>query len=269
MLKISGLLAVCLTHDRVQIDLQYSESPRGYSRYIHFLQTPTVSNTGACDRQAVVKIDFSGPFKGAELTLYYGKLPRSWTLDISDSPTGDGFGGDDGTTSNMAEVQILNRQMRIYGNMLPGYMDATSDGGLLIKVIDGFATKGSKAVISITDERLKWSRGKIDDYLDSKFLFTLSGQKPLFGEIEHDVYIGFNRVVAGNYRNGSGLCAVDVRLIKSPAFLTSRTYIMNNNYIPRNVRQLILWPSLYVFFTTNHGGNFREQMRSTMVYQQG
>lgn len=215
LFSIVGLVPLCLTNDRVQIDLQYAESPRGYSRYIHFIQTPTKSVTGACDRQAVVKIDFSGPFKGAELTLYYGKSPRSWTLDISDSPTGDGFGGDDGTTSNMAEVQILNRQMRIYGNMLPGYMDATSDGGLLIKVIDGFATKGSKATISLSDERLKWSRGKIDDFLESKFLFTLNGQETLFGEVDHDVYIGFNRVVAGNYRNGSGLCHVDVKLIKN------------------------------------------------------
>ena len=36
----------------------------------------------------------------------------------------------------MAEIQIFNKQMRIYGNSLPGYLDATIDGGLLLKVVD-------------------------------------------------------------------------------------------------------------------------------------
>lgn len=205
-------LATCRQDHVVQIDLQRA-IVRGYSPYISFLQSPTLTNTGACDSQSVVKIDFSGPFKGAELTLHYGKSPRLWTLDISDSPTGDGYGNDDGTTSNMAEVQILNRQMRIYGNNLPGFMDATSDGGLLIRTIDKFATKGSKATITISDERIDWSRGKIKDYLESKFLFTLNGQEPLYGSVEYDVYFGFNRVVAGNYRNGSGLCSVSLKLL--------------------------------------------------------
>jgi len=205
-------LAVC-KQDHVVIDLQRS-IVRGYSPYVSFLQSPTWINIGTCDSQAVVKIDFSGPYKGVELTLHYGKSPRLWTLDISDSPTGDGYGNDDGTTSNMAEVQILNRQMRIYGNNLPGFMDATSDGGLLIRTIDKFATKGSKASLTISDERLDWSRGKIKDHLESKFLFTLNGQEPLYGKKEYDVYFGFNRVVAGNYRNGSGLCLVNLKLLK-------------------------------------------------------
>ena len=198
----------------VQIDLQRGVV-RGYSKYISFVKHPSFSS-GRCDSQAVIKIDFSGPYKGAELVLHYGKSPRLWTLDISDSKTGDGYGGDDGTTSNMAEVQIHNRQMRIYGNMLPGYMDATSDGGLLIKTIDGFVTKGSKATINISDEKLEWARGKIKDFLQSKFLFTLNGQQTEYGEVDYNVFIGFNRVVAGSFRNGSGLCSVNIKLISFP-----------------------------------------------------
>ncbi|XP_052223870.1 signal peptide, CUB and EGF-like domain-containing protein 1 isoform X2 [Dreissena polymorpha] len=198
----------------VHIDLQRA-IVKGYSPYIHFLQTPSLSN-GSCASQAVVKVDFSGPYRGLELDLDYAKNPRLWTLDITDSPTGDGYGGDDGNTSNMAELQILNRQMRIYGNSLPGYMEAISDGGLLIRTIDDFASKGSKANIKISDERIDWSRGKIKDFLSSKYLFTLNGQTPQYGDVEYDVYFGFNRVVAGNYRNGSGLCSVTLRLLTYP-----------------------------------------------------
>lgn len=199
----------------VQIDLQRS-IVRGYSPYVHFIQSPTWASRSQCSAQAVVKIDFSKKYQGAKLLLHYGRSPRLWTLDISDSPTGDGYGNDDGTTSNMAEVQIHNRQMRIYGNTLPGYMDASSNGGFLIRTIDGFVNKNSKAILDVSDERLQWTRGNIHDFLESKFLFTLNGQETLYGDVEHDVYIGFNRVVAGNFRNGSGLCSATIQLYSSP-----------------------------------------------------
>lgn len=195
----------------MQIDLDRA-IVRGYSNVVSFIQSPVRVSKTQCSVQAVVKIDFSRNYQGAKLLLHYGRSPKLWTLDISDSPTGDGYGNDDGTTSNMAEVQIHNRQMRIYGNTLPGYMDASSNGGLLIKTIDGFVSKNSKAILDISDERLQWSRGNINDFLESKFLFTLNGQETLYGEIEHNVYIGFNRVVAGNFRNGSGLCSATIQL---------------------------------------------------------
>ena len=208
----------------VQIDLQRS-IVRGYSPYVSFIQSPTWATRAPCSAQAVVKIDFSRKYQGAKLLLHYGRSPRLWTLDISDSPTGDGYGNDDGTTSNMAEVQIHNRQMRIYGNTLPGYMDASSNGGLLIRTIDGFVTKNSKAILDISDERLEWTRGNINDFLESKFLFTLNGQDTLYGDVEHNVYIGFNRVVAGNFRNGSGLCTATIQLYTFPGNKYSRTSI--------------------------------------------
>ena len=80
-----------------------------------------------------MRIDLSGPYKSARFTLTYER-PRLWTFDLSDSPYGDGYGNDGGYTSNMAEAHIYNRQLRIYGNNLPGYMDASIDGGLLLKV---------------------------------------------------------------------------------------------------------------------------------------
>lgn len=166
-----------------------------------------------CSVQSVVKIDFTGPFSSARFQLYYSR-PRMWTLDISDSPFGDGYGGDNGTTSNMAEAHIYNKQLRIYGNNLPGHLDAAIDGGLLLKVVDNFAKREQEAVIDISDERIDWVHDGKKSHIESKFLFTISGQNTTYGRPEYSVYAAFNRVIAGKYREGSGLCRVVITLLK-------------------------------------------------------
>ena len=184
---------------------------RGYSGYVTFLTAPKPSDNRKCDAQAVVHIDFSGPFKSAKFSLEYDR-PKLWTLDITDSPTGDGYGDDNGTTSNMAETQIFNKQMRIYGNNLPGYLDATIDGGLLLKVVDDIVQKGQKVNIEIGNERIEWYEKETKQTIESRFLYTLDGQNTTYGEIDYDIYVGLNRVVGGNYRTGSGLCKAVITL---------------------------------------------------------
>ena len=214
VLYIAGIIQIYgygFSNNFVEIDLRYG-IVKGYSPYISFVSTPTTTPDRLCNGQAVIKMDFSGPYKGAKLLLDYGESPRLWTLDISDSPTGDGFGGDNGTTSNNAETQIHNRQLRIYGNSLPGYMEASTNGGNLMKVVDNFVKKGSKVSLDISDERVEWIQGRKRDYMESEFLFTLSRQATLFGRMEQDVFVGFNRVVRAPHRHGSGLCRVTISL---------------------------------------------------------
>lgn len=208
----------CLDDNYVHINLK-SGVVRGYSPFISFLTSPVTSPGSRCDKQVVLRIDFSGKYHGAKFFLDYSEPPRFWTLDISDSPTGDGYGGDHGTTSNMAETHIHNKQLRVYGNDLPGHMDASSNGGLLIHTTDNFVKRGSRVKLDISDERIQWKSGKIKDFLESKFLFTLNGQEPLYGIKDNFLYVGLNRVVAGNYRNGSGLCDVTISLYSFPGTL--------------------------------------------------
>ncbi len=197
----------------VEIDLRHG-IVKGYSQYISFLKSPNPTlNPSDCSAQAVVKLDFSGPYDRARFTLAYD-TPRLWTLDISDSPFGDGYGGDNDSTSNMAETQIFNRQLRIYGNSLPGYLDASIDGGLLLKVVDNVVKKHRRLSIDVSDERVDWRTRKQREFIESKFLYTLSGQNTSFGEKDYDVYAGFNRVVSGPFRHGSGLCEVTITLFQ-------------------------------------------------------
>ncbi|ELU05578.1 hypothetical protein CAPTEDRAFT_195743 [Capitella teleta] len=208
------LLWMCwptIQRQQVSLDLRHG-IVKGYSDYISFLTTPQPSWTKRCDAQAVVRIDFSGSFNRAKLSLEYDR-PRLWTLDVSDSQHGDGYGGDNGTTSNMAETHIFNRQLRIYGNSLPGYLDATIDGGYLLKIVDNVVNTDKKVTLDISDEKIEWSIGGGEkQFIESKFLYTLSGQNTTFGDKDSDVYAGFNRVVAGNFRFGSGLCRVTITL---------------------------------------------------------
>jgi serine/threonine protein kinase len=42
--------------------------------------------------------------------------PKGWTFHVSDSPTGNGFGGDRGTHSNDAELHITGQTLLLYGS---------------------------------------------------------------------------------------------------------------------------------------------------------
>ena len=184
----------------------------GYSKSISFLATPEVSpRNRRCDRQAVIRIDLSGPFTAVRFALEYDR-PRLWTLDLADS-FGDGNGGDNGTTSNMAETQVYNRQFRVYGNSLPGYLEQSVDGGHLLKVADNVVGKKDRMVVEIADETVQWiPRHGYKQMIESKYLYTLNGQNTTYGEKDYYVYAGFNRVVATPARSGSGLCRVNITL---------------------------------------------------------
>ena len=101
--------------------------------------------------------------------------------------------------------------MRIYGNALPGHRDASIDGGSLLKIVDGVVSrKYSKLVIDASDERIEWrARDDRKQFIESKFLFALSGQN---GSRQRSLYIGLNRVIASDFRSGSGLCRAVITL---------------------------------------------------------
>ena len=200
--------------ERMSIDLR-TGLIEGQEDYIKVLVEPKRSPTyGSCDGQAVLKISFTGPYRLARFFLDYSETPRNWTLDISDSPGGDGMGGDGDITSNMAELQIRDKQMRIYSNGLSGYASETLNGGLLLKIVDGIVDTGSKLKMEISDQKVKWNNRKSrKGLIESKYLFTLNGQIPEWGEMDNEIYVGLNRVPASTSRTGSGLCRATIIML--------------------------------------------------------
>jgi hypothetical protein len=204
------LSAVVSTEKQVvELDLRYG-IVKGYSPHVSFIHPPRPSYSKRCDTQAVIKVDFSGPFKSAKFNLDYADRPRLWTFDVSDSPDADGYGGGYENTSR-AEVQIFNKQMRIFSNSLPGYSEVTINGGYLMKVVDNIVRKGIKQMIEVSHERLEWTHGDYKTFIESKFLFELNGQSRDPKRPDY-LYAGFNRVVAGDFRSGTGLCRVVITL---------------------------------------------------------
>lgn len=69
-----------------------------------------------------------------------------------------------------------------------------------------------KFVLEVSDERIEWRVKNRRQFIESKFLYTLSGQNTTHGRPDRYVYVGFNRVVAGDFRSGSGLCRAMITL---------------------------------------------------------
>lgn len=107
-------------------------------------------------------------------------------------------------------AQVFNEQMRIYGNDLPGHRDVSIDGGHLLKVVDRVVNrKHSRLVLDVSDGRVEWrARKSRRQFIESKFLFGLSPQ----GSAGSTLFVGLNRVVAGDFRSGSGLCRAVISL---------------------------------------------------------
>lgn len=122
---------------------------------------------------------------------------------------------------------------------MPGHQEASVDGGHLLKVIDGIVRgrkqKNNHLVLDISDGRVEWRplatptskrTGRSNQprsaaarqFIESRFLYQLNrgvSRDNATSEDDYErgaVYIGFNRVVGGNFRSGSGLCRATVQL---------------------------------------------------------
>lgn len=100
--------------------------------------------------------------------------------------------------------------MRIYANDLPGHRDVSIDGGHLLKVVDRVVSrKHTRLTLDVSDGRVEWrARRSRRQFIESKFLFSL--RRP--GTSAASLYVGLNRVIAGDFRSGSGLCRAVVSL---------------------------------------------------------
>lgn len=142
----------------------------------------------------------------AYFSVEYEGTPSLWTLDIGDSPSDDGYGGNAYGPEHAAEVQVLNQQLTVYNDpKIPGQVDSMlnqqlslTNGTLKFGIANQVLAVGQPRTILATPvtQTLFW----IPDSLDTP-------------PNQWNIYAGFNRVVyppSARFRYGCGVRMVTV-----------------------------------------------------------
>lgn len=166
----------------------------------------TPDNPG-CDvnfwKAAVVQVDVPAECTGVLALVEYSGVPVGWTVNIGDSDTNNGFGGDAASqpTGQNAEVQVLNQT-------LSAYSAADNPAGVDTIASQHLALRDGALKFVVEDQFVSW--GQPFSNLASpqlEQLFFLPATPPAGGN--RTIYIGLNRVIspvnAQNLsRNGCG-----------------------------------------------------------------
>ncbi|MEG4488454.1 DUF4347 domain-containing protein [Microcoleus sp. D2_18a_B4] len=193
-----------------QINLKTGTITGGPNQFISLVNTPTDSNADSW-LEAVAKINFSGNIKKAKFIVEYDKIPSGWTVNIGDSVSNDGYGGDSGNQSRDAEMQIVNGGMAVFGNEYNTPPGAQLTGGNVPNLV----TNGSRLELEVSNEKIAWdNKSGLQGSLNSPpYLYALNGQADASGPVNSDIYAGFNRVMTGRGdRIGSGASKVTILL---------------------------------------------------------
>jgi len=209
--------------------------------FITLLSSPTDSN-GDGYLEALVKLNYQGALDKVKFIIDYDKLPTGWTVDIGDSVSNNGYGGDSGNTSNAAETEILETGLNLYSNTLPGYQNVVSSG-ITISNLSNFVKSGSQVILEVSNERLDWNNQQgLTGSFTSPYLYTLNGQATTYGPVDYDLYASFNRVIAGG-RYGAGaskITIVPVNTGTQTVNLSAGQTLTNINFGNRQVNQNLL-----------------------------
>ncbi len=108
------------------------------------------------NNQAVLKIDMSkNNYESLRFDVTYSSAanPTDYTVDIGDSISNDGWGGDAGHQTNDAEVQIYNTHLSIFGN------DNTV-GERRLYNLGYYVSAGDTVSITVRNNSVQWSKVK-------------------------------------------------------------------------------------------------------------
>lgn len=135
----------------------------------------------------------------ANVVVEYEGLPKSWTVNLGDSSTNDGFaGGRANTTANNAELWILNEDMALAnGGNKPSVINNP-------QVVQHLGLSNGAVKFVVKNQFLSW--GQPYGYTQApstKNLFAIPDNTKL-GD-GRAIYLGLNRVISGpGTRTGCG-----------------------------------------------------------------
>lgn len=167
------------------------------------------------DQQGLVAINLDPAvtaFNSVCFDVTYNRTtaPTGWTVNIGDSVSNNGYAGDGGDQTNDAETQILNTQLSVYGSdNSPSYLTN-------ILSISGVLSKSRAITLCAANNSLNFEYGlnkSSKGMVNAEYLYALAGQSDQEGAVNYTLYAGFNRVISGGDRTGTGATAVTIRLL--------------------------------------------------------
>lgn len=171
--------------------------------------------TRSRDNSWVVNLVLDPQTSGYSRALFkitYGSSPQGWTVNIGDSESNDGEGGDDGDQLNNAELQIRDNELVIYGS------DLTPRNLRPLAVVPAAARANQTITLEIAPQRVRWTDGTRAEEIQSRYLFALQGESDRddYGRAapNYEIFAAFNRVIdSRSARAGSGVLSVTITLL--------------------------------------------------------
>jgi hypothetical protein len=93
-----------------------------WSRYLRFTLPDRFADSnkdGWWETVVEIALDPVKECSGASLRIHFEEPVDAWSVDIGDSPTNDGFGGDAGTTRDAAELQVCGDVLSVFTAAAP------------------------------------------------------------------------------------------------------------------------------------------------------
>ncbi|NJK73660.1 MAG: hypothetical protein HC942_05275 [Microcoleus sp. SU_5_6] len=192
-----------------QIDLKTGKVSARSNSLISLINPPIDSNRDSW-LEVAVKIKFDSKIEKVKFIIEYDKTPSGWTVNLGDSQSNNGYGGDASTQSRDAEMQIVNQNMTVFGNDY----NTPAGGELTQGKVLNFARKNSRVELEVSNEKLAWdNKNGLKNTLKSPYLYALKNQSDATGALNSEIYAGFNRVISGpGNRIGSGASKVTILL---------------------------------------------------------
>lgn len=148
-------------------------------------------------------------FTKARIEVLYGDKIDGFSVNIGDSVSNNGYGGDSGHNSRDSELQIVGADMSIFGD------DFVPQGEeKVLGKAAGLALPGATVVFEISNNQLTWKNDQgVSGQVNSPCLFNLKGQEDKEGKPNFEIFAAFNRVVDGIHRCGTGARRVRITLL--------------------------------------------------------
>lgn len=197
--------AQCL-QDPVLVDLQTGRIT-GSNPLITAINPPLDSD-GDGWLETVFSINVDKGCRCANIAVEYQGTPSGWTVNIGDSPTNNGFGGDSsGSPDSEAEAQVLDQALSVYNSFNP----SIDPPGMVDRIFhQELALTNGAAKFVVCDQFLSY--GQPYGVLQTPVIKRLYAL-PDPAISNSLIYAGFNRVVSGpGSRIGQGARRVTISL---------------------------------------------------------